>query len=52
MRFRMLKIVTAIIVIVVVTVAVSVSLVRKFVFPAPPGEPHGQVEVIRKVTKA
>lgn len=43
MRFRTLKIVTAVIVVVVLLVCVCVALVRKFVFPAPSEKQHASV---------
>jgi hypothetical protein len=47
MRFRMLRIVTVVVVVVVIAASVSVALVRKFVFPEPPGERHARAEVIQ-----
>ncbi|MCX5873673.1 MAG: hypothetical protein NTY51_10660 [Deltaproteobacteria bacterium] len=45
MRFRRLKVVTAIIISIVVLACVSVALVRKFVIPTPSESHHARVEL-------
>jgi hypothetical protein len=50
MRFKTLKNVIALVVITVIAVSVSVTLVRKYVFPAPAGEHHGQVQMVQELT--
>ncbi len=45
MRFRRLRSVSIAIIIVVLSACVCVALVRKFVFPAPPGEQHSSVDL-------
>jgi hypothetical protein len=50
MRFRILKTVTAIVILIVLLVCVCVALVRKFVFPAPPGNHHACVGLLQTKT--
>lgn len=50
MRFRRLKIVTAMIILIVLSACVCTALVRKFMIPPEPGKHHGSLDMPRTKT--